>query len=213
MRAIDLFAALRRRCGRSAALPAAASVVCSAACGESTPTMPTVPPEPPPPEVESPPSCSSPRTSLTGEVSGVLDAASSPFLLQGEVTTGTLAIGGGVLVCGAAGSRFAVRDTLRVAATEDRPVVFTAVDGDDGWGGIAGEIRTGTHAMVVGGAFVRMRHAVVEHAGTGVKAAYVDLASVRIRQSVRSAIRASSGTLTEVVADTACREAEACSAV
>jgi hypothetical protein len=76
-----------------------------------------------------------------GSVSGTWTKASSPYVVTGDIQiprSGTLAIEPGVTVkfAGHFGLTAGYRATLRALGTEPDPIVFTALDKEEGWFGI-----------------------------------------------------------------------------
>lgn len=97
---------------------------------------------------------------------GVWQADYARVLTDTLVVNGTLRIEEGVLVCGEAGAALnvAMGGELVVQGTPARPVVFTAIDPAEPWGGI-GVADWGQQFQYFTG---RIAHAVVEHALNGI---------------------------------------------
>jgi hypothetical protein len=105
-----------------------------------------------------PTSCNDPGgTSWSGSsTAGTWRAADGPHRLTSTVTAGALTIEAGSLICASAGAVL-VADHLQVDGTSELPVVLTAADPAEPWGGIEA-------------ASVAMAHGRVEHALMGVTA-------------------------------------------
>ena len=160
--------------------------------------------------------CSGTGTTHSGPVSpgDVWTATGNPHHLVGEValrdwtaSTGAgLTMEAGVVVCGAPGAYLLIdsrvqRPALRALGTSERPVVFTARDPADPWGGITAP------SWALGG--VVLQHTTFELAQWGLALnAYwsgtVSLANVRFRQIRGEGVVASVGELSEVRLDTVC---------
>ncbi|MGE5295210.1 MAG: right-handed parallel beta-helix repeat-containing protein, partial [Solirubrobacterales bacterium] len=80
-------------------------------------------------------------TQVSGSVSGTWKKSKSPYIVAGDITVPknkTLTIEPGVVVkfAGHFGLTVGYRATLKAVGTADDPIVFTAIDTDEGWFGI-----------------------------------------------------------------------------
>jgi hypothetical protein len=122
---------------------------------------------------------------------------SGAHVLRGTVRVDTLTIQAGTHVCGEPGAVLLVRDRLEVNGTADRPVVFTACDPAEGWGGLAVSPEWGSSGSG------RLEHVLIEYADQGIEGMNLEIVDARIRQTRGAAIRGGARVRNATI-DTAC---------